>query len=325
MLARQDWRRVHHSRAEAQLTRGPWTSSPLAAIGSRQVVAQADWTRYQMERLGVRVPGGCRLLNARKLLDDLNRDAARLVGASDDFLIRVAEANRTLSEYYTIMYAALCRNGCRFLRRPEILQGAIGGADVAAEDRNPQARNTQFELYAAASLGLASADLRWGEPDFLLNFCGEYVGVAAKRMSSASHNALRDQVTDAAKQIAKHGPRGFIAINIDVHYIGTELPQNDAERFTAFDKRTDLVLGAAHQELRQRREVMGVLIFGYAQTWLRIGDKLGYDVAYPSSFLMLETDGDDPKVKEKGIEYFNALFPRLRAGIEELRRGAGCQ
>jgi hypothetical protein len=104
---------------------------------------------------------------------------------------------------------------------------ALNGADLEEEDANPVARNTQFELYVAAALTAGDLPNVIGEPDIVLRFRNELLGVAAKRVQSMSKLATRGR--EAVKQICRHRDakaisRGIVALNVDLPALGQGPP-----------------------------------------------------------------------------------------------------
>ncbi len=89
----------------------------------------------------------------------------------------------------------------------------LGGAAFPSGDANPLARNTQFELYAAALFQGAGIPTLLREPDGIITAGEVRLAVAAKRPGSSSH--IRRLVRDAAKQVRKVGIPGIVALSLD--------------------------------------------------------------------------------------------------------------
>ena len=58
----------------------------------------------------------------------------------------------------------------------------LSGADVPDTERNPLARNTQFELYVGAYLTMGGVRVGIGEPDWII----DYLGTSHQRLTA--HN-----------------------------------------------------------------------------------------------------------------------------------------
>jgi hypothetical protein len=69
------------------------------------MVATADWLLAALPQMGVTVPPSGRLFAARRLIQDVHSFKVRLCAEDPATLGRVAEAQRTLTEFYIIARA----------------------------------------------------------------------------------------------------------------------------------------------------------------------------------------------------------------------------
>ena len=145
---------------------------PDIRIGASGFISAAEWTQRRLEAFAVPQPAGNRLTKAHALIRDANE--RRIILRSDDepALDRVTEAQWTILEQY-IVARALGAPG-RVLHPIQLskLEMMLSGADTEDEDKNPLARNTQFELYAGATLVMGDVRTRLAEPDLRADYLG---------------------------------------------------------------------------------------------------------------------------------------------------------
>jgi hypothetical protein len=286
-----------------------WRSGAQGTVWSGGLIRRAEWTLQTLERLGVVVPSRSRLPNARDLLVRAETEPTILNSEDPSFLERVADAHRTVWDFFVITNAAVER---RFRVntpfRLDVIGTALHGADVAREDRNPLGRNTQFELYVAAVLCLGRAEVNPGEPDLRLLYWGKDTGVAAKRMGSAQPRSIAKRVLEGARQIARSGTDGFVAVNIDILFIGVELGDEIPQRWEQLNRQTAVAVDAIMRRLGPRRDVKGVLLFGHAAQWDLSASPPAYAASYPLSYHLI---ADGLQDEERGREFFSGLTARI--------------
>ncbi len=108
----------------------------------------------------------------------------------------------------------------------EVIQKMFGGTELPADDKK-QARSMQFEAFVAASLRRSGLVVASDEPDVRVNFKGWRLGVAAKRIRSATQ--LRHRLADANRQMIRARLPGVIAIEVSQIL---NLPSHDIEAHT---------------------------------------------------------------------------------------------
>lgn len=89
----------------SQLSMSAWRSRPAISVGSGGMVATADWLLAALPQMGVTFPPSGRLFAARRLIQDVHSFKVRLCAEDPATLGRVAEAQRTLTEFYIIARA----------------------------------------------------------------------------------------------------------------------------------------------------------------------------------------------------------------------------
>jgi hypothetical protein len=247
--------------------KGPWKAGPAIRSGSLAMLETADWLLAQLPRMSVPVPPGSRLLLARRLIDQVQQRILAPDASDEALLRRIADAHRTISEFYIIIRA--------IRSRPAMWNGALrnkvsammGGHEFEAQDSNCIPRNTQFELYVLALFIMGGATVSLEEPDLRLLYGAEQVGVSVKRLRSPKQ--LRRRVMEAANQIESHGLRGFVAVNYDLFTVGVGGPEDledIAERGRRFEEALSPVYALTHA-FAERPSVMGLMNFGYSAHW----------------------------------------------------------
>lgn len=166
---------------------------------------------------GATIPHGCRARNALCFLDELAESNRR--GQVSGRLARtdgrlLAAFQQTAWEFFLIARGALLCGGPSSPFTATKLSEIVVGTD-GKEGRSTLARNTQFELLLASRFCLGGVPVWPGEPDLIINVLGEPIGVAAKRLTSLTHEALRKRIAQAVEQIERSGRRGLVALNLE--------------------------------------------------------------------------------------------------------------
>lgn len=179
---------------------------------------------------------------------------------------RVAEAHRTIMEFYSIVRAITGPEDSLFSKIPK----ALVGHDLAQEDRNPEARNYQFELFIASLVRHAGIPgIFSSEPDFRIRAGTEELGVAAKRLVSTNRRQVEKRVAKAIKQLKRANVAGFIALNLDelATQIFLEQGHEAAQRTFA-----DTVEYARAYVQKLREDDLVFAIYGFATVFGWIAD-----------------------------------------------------
>lgn len=179
---------------------------------------------------------------------------------------RILAAHRLAWETFLIVAAAQedRRNGASPYTRKRLTTFVKGPLEIEGRDGRP--RNVQFELTVATNFRLASCAVYDGEPDILLLFGQETVGIAAKRVRSLNPTQLRKRAKEAAEQIDNSEMRGWVALNLDARVVDIAYDGSDGgaireDLSRAFDavSATLATLGSPN--------VLGHMMFGYLASW----------------------------------------------------------
>ena len=273
-------------------------------IGATGFMDAANWVQNRLRAFEVRLPAGNRLLKASDIIREVNEGARRLSAEDESLLYLVSEAQWTIIEQY-IIARSLGRPIYRLdPKRIAMLETMLSGAATENADANPTARNTQFELYAAATLVMGDVPSHFDEPDFRVDYLGTEIGVAAKRVRSVKQ--LGKRTKEAVDQIRRSGIPGIVALNVDVLMkavgpdVTNDIPLN--ERLTALDE-VDATLG-------QYEEVVGALVFARDTVWDFRGERPSVGIASTHRFT---TYPRTPEQRYQGEEFWQ----RARAKIDE--------
>lgn len=230
-------------------------------FGAGGFIGAAEWTQERLQGLGVALPAGARFAKANALIRKANAGKVVLVENDECTLHQLTEAHWTIFEYYIIARAIRSPEHALSRELLKKLEAMVSGAETEDEDRNPLARNTQFELYTAATLTMGGVQTQLAEPDLHVDYLGMTVGIAAKRVRSAKQ--LLRRAKDAVEQIKSSGLPGIVALNVDVllKRAGVAPPWTDqfSERLTA--------LKGVDNELSRHHEVLGSLVIARDAIW----------------------------------------------------------
>lgn len=294
---------------------GPWKAGKPVSPGSGAMVESADWIIKTLPQLGVSIPGGSRLILARKLIAQVHERQVRLDPEAIDVLKKVADAQRTVAEFFIILRAMQNR---RIPVTPDLLDKLsimLGGSEIEDRDTRTLARDTQFELYVMAQFIMGGATVHFGEPDLRLLFGEEMVGVAIKRLSSRKQ--LKKRVLDAADQIESRNDRGFIAVNLDRFVTSVRGPEQ-TESLEDRGREYNRSIAELHELLplfSERPKILGVVNFGFTAHWEFDRDIPRYSGGFFRQILRFT---DSPEQIEHARQYFETLSARIQNEIQHL-------
>lgn len=295
-----------------------WRSLPESeAVGSRGMVRRGLYAVEVFKALGFSPPASSRLPMAIKLLRALNDEKIDIRG--DGVLERAANAQRTIWEFFVIAYAAELRRR----RAPSIfplasIELALSGAELETGDTNHLARNTQFELYTAALLCLGGADVVSGEPDLRLTVGSRVFGIAAKRLISLNEGKIKDRLIEGANQVLEHASEGYVAINVDAHFRGHDLPSIEEERRRLFSEKVALVSRSINAYFGPLAHMRGVIIYGHLSAWDTSYDPPRYSTTYPTSYQLIR-DEEKPSNYEQERSFWTGYTSRVAKQADYLR------
>jgi hypothetical protein len=276
--------------------------------GPSAQIAAAIWTRDRLAAFHVPLPGGNRLERARSPLEEVNSGRAALTPDADELLEQLNEAQSTIIEQYII--ARSLGRPARQLSAEHLrkLEEMLSGADLAAE-RNPLARNTQFELYAAGFFTMGDVAVGLAEPDLVFDFLGSPRGLAAKRVRSFRQAPRRAR--EAADQITRAGLTGVVALNVDV--LLNLLPGGPGPDAT-LDERLEVVR-EVERLMAEREEVMATMTFGRDCIWDFTGARPRVELSHSVRFTVHPRAAGD---KEAAQSFFDRLMARIDERMDTL-------
>ena len=292
---------------------GAWTNETIGPVSPGLLAQRGQEVMEHFRDAGIRIPPGNRLERAVKRLEGANQPD-RLEQLDDQGLAEVAEALKTVWDAFLVTETWKSRPRRRNPFTNDRLACFLAGADLPGSDSSPKPRSTQFELFVTAQLVLGGADVRPDEPDLTFLYHGEYVGVAAKRLTKKKRQTVADRIRGARHQLRDNKVKGFIALNLDswtndLHIV--EDPESYGRRFNA-------VLQEAHQEFAKTPEeefVLGALIFNHSVGWIR--DAAGVLTLRWSEGSQWLRFTEDPEEEERAEEFFGPLVERMRNGLHE--------
>lgn len=243
-----------------------WSVSESARLSPGVLALRGREIVEKLRNRGLRIPQGNRLEQAITLTEKINDDHTLISPSNERMVYRSREAFRTLLEAFIIVYTIYDRPKNIGWYTNEMLGSLLRGAETEDIEAKSHPRNIQFELFVAATLVLGGTDVRLGEPDFRMTFHSTEVGVAVKRVRSLNPGTLKDELSDASKQIARANRQGFIAVNLD-RWI-TELDtSSDLEALGESFARQVENAHRAMYDLSIRDTLLGYFLFGVWFTW----------------------------------------------------------
>ena len=259
----------------------------------------------------IRIPAGNRIEQAIRLTDEANASSDALREQPEAELYRFREAFRTLLESFIIVHTIYDRPRQTAWYNDEMLSRLLRGASTEKDDKNPHARNTQFELLVAASLILGGADIRHEEPDFSMLFHGKRVGIAVKRVRSLKTETLRRELVDAARQIRDSTRTGFVAANLDsrINELDTS---SDLDRLgKSFHEQVSVAHDTMH-EISEREAVIGYMFYGSWFGWALDGEMPRLEFHVPAQIRCFTTNAAQTA---RCFEFFGPLHQRHSRGL----------
>jgi hypothetical protein len=176
-------------------------------IGPTGLIAAVEKIERRLSEFGISIPPGSRLQQAAALLKKIQAGRLRLTSSDEQLVDRVTE------QYIVIRSLGMLTGPLVDVQRAK-LEEMLSGADRPEVDRNPHARNIQFELYVAGLLTMGGVRCVLAEPDIILDYCGTACGLSAKRVRSLRQ--APKTADEAADQLVAANLRGFVAVNVDV-------------------------------------------------------------------------------------------------------------
>lgn len=242
-----------------------WFDSPEFGIGSRLMLRRLRDSMSALGAFGMPLPPTGRHAKALSALEDFESNPDRLKDGAAALEL-VATAQRDAFDLYLIAYAAT-------LHRADVLSAftrdrfrVMAKGPLVGDGSNPRPRNIQFELLVASYLSLGGFDIAHGEPDLLLSYGDETVGVACKRVQSLSADQVARNFSDGVKQIRGQGRRGFVALSIEPHFkdldVGAGTTGDSDEMSATFDRALSQI-----ERFSKEPGILGYIAFGRMSSW----------------------------------------------------------
>jgi hypothetical protein len=239
-----------------------WSPDPqlVPALTARGLYQRLHWAISTLRQYGVMVPDGSRASKALLFLESLADEGSSGArpGKRIDFDWFVARQRTALELFLIALAMTRCRNADSPFTR-EKLRRVVRGPELK-EGRDTSARNIQFELVTAARFALGGVSVRDGEPDLVISFGLEPLGIAAKRLTSLEDSQIRKRVHEAIRQIERTRYRGIVALNLEGHLGPVPNNAGRAEILEAADRAYEIVAKLARESVNNSR-VLGMIAF----------------------------------------------------------------
>lgn len=290
----------------------PWRHSGVPQINfsvlARQGrVALSHWSEFLG---GKTIPKNNRLERSIRAIEefvDLFPNGSKLSICDRHRVAHIPDAVRTVFEAFVVAYTVTERGAQhRFMEKH--FRAFLDGSDVEDPKNPSDARSHQFEAYVLAQLILGGTTAHGDEPDIVMEYHGESVGVAVKRLRTKNLNTLTKRVREGANQmVGEDGTilkRGFLAMSVDP-WISWFDADDDAEVIGArFLKDLDPTARDTGRVLENRLHVRGLILIGTSIRWDFDGDRPRFVWKAPQ-FTVGFKDSDDDNIS---VQQFNTFF-----------------
>jgi hypothetical protein len=299
-----------------------YTKRAPVDIGIAGILSRGEWALKVFQDLGATVNLAGRLPSALRRLRTISTSTTWAQSASIDHLRVIAEAERTIWEFFVIAFAT---DGLKGMPNTpfaaDMITTALSGAELPGLDKRAKGRSTQFELYVAAHLALGGIDVRRHEPDLVIRTRDGVASVAVKRMNSLAPNKLEERILEARDQIARWPVPGYIAVNIDVLFANSPgMTVDVAVHHATFDAGVRHVDRVIEKHFESEHLLDGFLVFGHLDGWdLSLSPPL-HITAYPLS-RQLFVDPEAPARSTRLTEFWAQFLDNMEGGLAFLRSG----
>ncbi len=287
---------------------GPWVETSYGAVKPSVAAALGDDTVERLRALGVTLKPGNRLDRSRQVASDLASGRLALTGQNTAGRELAAEALRTIWEFALIV-RVIPRDDPPTLQK---VQDMVTGAFLTRGDLNTIGRNTQFELFVATQFAIGGVKIFGEEPDLRFMMFEQERGLAVKRVRSMKK--LRANVSDGARQLAKNGVDGLIAVNVEPFLDGVTTEGGGEAAGRRFNERV-ATLHSLYARYQHRPRVLGIIGAGTVPEWEKLDDgRYRFGIAW---FMQFRWFTGDP-IEQEGTEVFvNAMRTRVEQQLTE--------
>lgn len=293
----------------------------FSVLAQQGAVALRVWPKF----LGVnRLPAGNRLERAIGQLERFLHDFPNGVGfdATQEVRARVvADSVRTVFEAFVVAFTVdRCRAQHRFQRKH--FQAFLDGADFEEPGDSSDARSHQFEAYVLAQFILAGTSAYGAEPDILMDYHSEVVGIAVKRLRTRKLSGLNKRLRDGSSQIAGvedgSARRGFLVLSVDP-WLGGFDSEDDTEAVgRRFLEDLSSTFPTTQRVLVNRMHVRGVILTGTWMGWRLEATPVEFVWKAPQFFHGLTDSDEDEESGRKFDEFFEGWYARWTNALVEL-------
>jgi hypothetical protein len=148
------------------------------------VVGAARWAIARYVALGIPMKHGNRLERAIQRIEEAIASGTHLGAGGESFTSTLAGAYRTTVEHYIIGRAVPAAQSGTVVRK---IRESLAGTDLPATDGKTQPRDPQMELFSASILALAGRQVRFAEPNLVIDGpATTAIGVAVERSPGAA-------------------------------------------------------------------------------------------------------------------------------------------
>jgi len=287
---------------------GPWFETSYGAVKPSVAAALGDDTAERLRALGVTLKPGNRLDRSRQVASDLASGRLALTGQNTAGRELAAEALRTIWEFALIV-RIVPRDDPPTLQK---VQDMVTGAFLTRGDLNTIGRNTQFELFVATLFAIGGVKIFGEEPDLRFMMFEQERGLAVKRVRSTKK--LRANVSDGARQLAKNGVDGLIAVNVEPFLDGVTTEGGGEAAGRRFNERV-APLQNLYARYQHRPRVLGIIGAGTVPEWEKLDDgRYRFGIAW---FMQFRWFTGDPIEQERTEVFVNAMRTRVEQQLTE--------
>jgi hypothetical protein len=294
-----------------------WIGHSEPRVTTNHLARRGEELLVRIKRRGVNIPPDNRLSRAIRFIDKWNEDyRAGNDVRPDDFQTQrlFLESHKVLMDALFVVFARDERVAGEAAIRDEHLRSFLEGSDSPVTGKADSPRDFQFEGYVGASLVMSGLKVTRSEPDFTVQFDGDTIGVAAKRLTSTKPKKLFDRLRDAHTQIRQSAGSGFVAVNLDSwgdSQLSGDSPAQFGLRFAQDLQEAYKQLG----RLSERPALLGAIIFRSSSAFDFSGDRPRFGVQSGTQIVAF-TEND--KEQRRVFEFFGPALAQLRAGHAEI-------